>query len=91
MSADAIHQVISKNLKRRGIVEDFADYVDATADAGVQCVVMEPGKNMVEVEDGVSRHALKVLADQGLRPYIAQSSKRFRSNGALTSCSQKHP
>ena len=35
-------------------------------------MAMEPGKNMVEAEDGISRHALKVLADEGLRPYIAE-------------------
>ncbi|KAF0305664.1 hypothetical protein FJT64_022748 [Amphibalanus amphitrite] len=28
MSADATHQVLSKNLSRRGIVEDWRDYVD---------------------------------------------------------------
>ena len=72
MSADAIHQVISKNLKRKGVVEDFQDYLDSTADAGVRCTVMEPGKNMVEAEDAISRHSLKVLAEQGLRPYIAE-------------------
>ena len=47
MSADAVHQVVSKNLKRRDAVEDFKDYEDATGDAGVRSIVMEPGQNMV--------------------------------------------
>ncbi|KAF0306753.1 hypothetical protein FJT64_002373 [Amphibalanus amphitrite] len=68
MSADAVHQVVAKNLKRMARVEDFQDYAEATEAAGVRCVVMEPGSNMVRIEDAISRYALKMLGDQGLRP-----------------------
>ena len=71
MSADAIHQVVSKNLRRAGKVEDMQDYVTANEDAGVRVLCMQPGVNMVQTEDAISRHALKVLADEGERPYLA--------------------
>ena len=71
MSADAIHQVVSKNLKRLGMVQDIQDYITATEDAGVKVTVMQPGVNMVKTEDCISRPALKTLADQDERPYIA--------------------
>ena len=71
MSADAIHQVVSKNLRRAGKVEDLQDYVNETENAGVKVVIMKPGVNMVQTEDSISRHALKVLAEEGERPYLA--------------------
>ena len=55
MSADAVHQVVAKNLKRMARVEDFQDYAEATEAAGVRCVVMEPGSNMVRIDDAITR------------------------------------
>ena len=52
-------------------MEDLQDYVTATEDAGVKVVVMKPDINMTQTEDSISRHALKVLADEGERPYLA--------------------
>ena len=71
MAADATHQSISKNLRRKGLVEDFADYEAATSAAGPQTIKMEPGVNMIATEDEVSRHALKRLSESNERPYLA--------------------
>lgn len=71
MAADAVHQAISKNLRRRDRVEDFKDFETATTQAGPTVIVMEPGINMVATEDGISRHALKLLADEAQRPRLA--------------------
>ena len=71
MSADAVHQVVSKNLRRAGKVEDLQDYVTATEAAGVKVTIMKPAVNMVKTDDHISRHALKTLAEEALRPYIS--------------------
>ena len=38
---------------------------------GVKAEIMQPGVNLVQTEDSTSRHALKVLAEDGERPYLA--------------------
>ena len=70
MSADAVHQTISKNM-RRAPVEDFGDFVKVTEASGAKVLVMSPGDNMVQVEDGFSRPRLAALANDGQRPYLA--------------------
>ena len=62
MAADATHHAISKNLRRNGVDDDFADYVSATTAAGSRSIRMESGINMIVTKDQVSRHALKWLA-----------------------------
>ena len=71
MSADAIHQKISKNLKHRK-VEDFADYVEATEATGTKVLEMSPQINMIDVEDGISRRRLTALSNDGQRPFLAE-------------------
>ena len=43
----------------------------ATGLAGVKADIMKPGLNMILAEDSINRHALKVLAEEGERPYLA--------------------
>ena len=79
MAADATHQSISKNVRRKGLVEDFADYEAATSAAGLQTIKMEPEVSMVATEDEVSRHALKRLSESNEKPYLADlKSIRFQ-------------
>ena len=51
MAADATHHAISKNLRRNGVDDDFADYVAATTAAGPRSIRMEPRINMIVTED----------------------------------------
>ena len=70
MSADAVHQTISKRFKQRKI-QDFEDYVKATEASGTKTMQMRPQVNMVEVEDGISRQRLAALSSDEQRPYLA--------------------
>ena len=65
MSADATHQVISKNLRTAGKVENLQDYVTATECAGKKVMIMQPSVNTVKTEELISRYSLKMLADEG--------------------------
>ena len=67
MAADATHQSISKNLRRKRLMEGFA-YETATSAAGPQTIKMEPGVKMVATEDEVRRHAMQRLSESNERP-----------------------
>ena len=70
MSADATHQVISKNLSKKGLVEDWRDYTDIVREV-CQPIEMQPGVNMPDVTSGISQSRLQSLANEGVRPYLA--------------------
>ena len=71
MAADAVHQTVSKKIRAKEKLEDFDDYTDVVNAAGVKSLRMEPGRNMLELKDGVSRGKLKALQQESDRPYLA--------------------
>ena len=70
MSVDAVHQTISKNM-RRAPVEDFEDLVKAAESSGTKVLKMIPTINVAQVEDGFSCRRLAALASDGEWPYLA--------------------
>lgn len=69
MSADTVHQVCNKGLKRKKTVADMEDYVGAI-EASSRVVQMQPS-DFRDMRSGVSGQKLKLLGDCDSRPYLA--------------------
>ena len=69
MSADAVHQVCNKGLKRKKIVADMEDFKDAVEPSS-RLIEMRP-EDFLEVKSGISSQKPKLLGDSDSRPYLA--------------------
>ena len=69
MSADAVHQVCNKGLKRKRVVADMDDFKDAIEPSS-RLLEMRP-EDFLEVKSGISGQKLKLLGDSDSRPYLA--------------------